>query len=55
MGRMVLSKSPWQEAPRGVKEAAKEAQKVAVLFCPEIRVFFLLKNLQHFSFDHSPK
>lgn len=54
MGRMVLSESPWQEAPQGVEEAAKEAQKVAV-FYPEIHVVFLLKNLQHLSFDHSPK
>lgn len=55
MGRMVLSKSPWQEAPRGVEEASKEKQKVAVLFCPEMHVIFLLKNFQHRSFDHSPK
>ena len=51
MARMVLSESPWQEAPQGVEEAAKEAQKVAVLFCPEIHVVFLLKNLHHLSMD----
>lgn len=44
-----------REAPQGVEEVAKEAQEVAAISSAEVRVLFLLKNLQRLSFDQSPK